>query len=54
MSFSAKCMEIFFADVGSDDEGVVVWVVLKPEVGFGERDWDMGRRSAEVLAFTHM
>lgn len=43
-----------FADVGLDDEGVVVWVVLKPEVGFGSRDWDMGPRGAEVFAFAHM
>ena len=42
------------ADVGTDDARVVVWVVLKPEVSFGERDWDMGPRSAEVLAFAHM
>ena len=28
-----------------------MWVVLKPEVGFGEGDRDMGPRSAEMLAF---
>ena len=42
------------ANVGADDERVVVRVVLKPKVGFGERDWDMGPRGAEVFAFAHM
>ena len=42
------------ANVGADDERVVVRVVLKPKVGFGERDWDMGPRGAEVLAFALM
>ena len=42
------------ANVDTDDEGVVVWVVLKPEVNFGKRDWDMGPRGAEVLSFAHM
>ena len=37
-----------------DDEGVVVWVVLRPEVGFGKHDWDVGPGSAEMLAFEHM
>ena len=27
-----------------------MWVVLKPEVSFGEVDWDVGPRSAEMLA----
>ena len=31
-----------------------MWVVLKPEVGFGESDWDVGPGSAEMLAFAHM
>ena len=43
-----------FAYVGMDDEGAVVWVVLKPVVGFEKRDWDMGPRSVEMLAFAHM
>ena len=42
------------ADVGLDDEGVVMWAVLKPEVSFGECDWDMGPGGTEVLAFVHM
>ena len=29
-------------------------IVLKPEVGFGEGDWDMGPGSAEMLAFADM
>ena len=29
-------------------------VVLKPEVGFGEGDRDMGPGSAEMLAFADM
>ena len=41
-------------NVGADDEGVVVRVMLKPEVGFGECNWNMGPRGAKVLAFTHM
>ena len=36
------------------DQGVVMWIVLKPEVGFGEGDRDMGPRSAEMLAFADM
>ena len=28
-----------------------MWVVLKPEVGFGEGDRDVGPGSAEMLAF---
>ena len=43
-----------FADVGSDDEGIIVWVVLKPEVGSGERDWDMGTKGCgSVCLRTH-
>ena len=47
-------MDRISANVGANDEGVVVWVVLKPEVGFGKCDWDMGPRSAEMFAFAHM
>ena len=43
-----------FAYVGMDGKGAAVCVMLKPEVSFGECDWDMGPRGAEVLAFTHM
>ena len=42
------------ANICADDEGVVVRVVLKPEVGFGEGDWNMGPRCAEVFAFAYM
>jgi len=31
-----------------------MWVVLKPEVGFGECDWNVGPGSAEMLAFADM
>ena len=41
-------------NVGADDEGVIVRVMLKPEVGFGEGDWNMGPRCAEVFAFAYM
>ena len=47
-------MQGILANIGTNDEGVVVWVVLKPEVSFRERDWDMGPRGAEVLAFAYM
>ena len=42
------------ANVCTDNKGVVVWVVLKPEVSFGEGDWDMRLGSAEMLAFEDM
>ena len=42
------------ANICANDEGVVVWVVLKPEVGFKKCNWDMGPRGAEVFAFAHM
>ena len=42
------------ANVGYDDEWIVVWVVLKPKVSFGERDWEMGPQGAEVFAFAYM
>ena len=42
------------ANVCTDNKGVVVWVVLKPEVSFGEGDWDVRPGSAEVLAFADM
>ena len=41
-------------NVCTDDKRVVMWVVLKPEVGFGEGDWDVRPRSAEIFAFAHM
>ena len=37
-----------------DDKGVVIRIVLKPEIGFGEGDRDMGPGSAEMLAFADM
>ena len=42
------------ANVCTDNKGVVVWVVLKPEVSFGEGDWDVRPGSAEMLAFADM
>ena len=42
------------ANICADDEGVVVWLVLKPEVGFGKCDWDVGPGSVELFAFAHM
>ena len=42
------------ANVCTDDKGVVMRVVLKPEVGFGEGDWDVRPGSAEMLAFADM
>ena len=41
-------------NVCTDDKRVVMWVVLKPEVGFGEGDWDVRPRSAEIFAFADM
>ena len=31
-----------------------MWVVLKPEIGSGEGNWDVGPGSTEMLAFAHM
>ena len=42
------------SDVGTNDEGVVVRVVLKPEISLGERDWNMGPRGVEVFAFANV
>ena len=42
------------ADVGMNDEEIIMGVMLKPEVGFGECNWNMGPRGAKVLAFAHM
>ena len=42
------------ANVCMDDKRVVMWVVLKPKVGFGEGDWDVRPRSAEMFAFADM
>ena len=36
------------------DKGVVMRIVLKPEVSFAEGDQDMGPRSEEMLAFADM
>ena len=54
-SYVVSCeVYIISANVCTDDEGAIVWVVLKPVVGFEKRDWDMGPRSVEMLAFAHM
>ena len=42
------------ANVCTDDKGVVMQIVLKPEVGFREGDRDMGPGSVEMLAFANM
>ena len=41
-------------NICTDNKGVVVWVVLKPEVSFGECDWDVRPGSAEMHAFIAM
>jgi len=43
-----------FSDVCSNDEGIIVRVVLKSKVGFGEGNWDVGPRGAEIFAFANM
>jgi len=40
-----------FPNVCSNDEGIIVRVLLKPEVGFGEGNWDVGLGGAEMFAF---
>ena len=40
-----------FPNVCSNDEGVVLRVVLKPEIGFRESNWDIGPGGAEMFAF---
>ena len=39
------------ANVCMDNKGIVVWVVLKPEVTFEKGDWDVRLGSAEMHAF---
>ena len=39
-------------NVCSNDEGIIVRVVLKPKVGFGEGNWDVGPGGAEMFAFS--
>ena len=54
-SYVVSCeVYIISANVCTDDEGVVMRIVLEPEVGFGEGDRDKGPRSAEMLAFANM
>ena len=43
-----------FANVCTDNKGIVVWVVLKPEVSFEKGDWDVRLGSAEMHAFIAM
>ena len=33
---------IIFPNDCSNDEGIIMWVMLEPEVGFGEGNWDVG------------
>ena len=42
------------ANVCTDDKGVVMWVVLKPKVGFGKSYRDMGPGVAKMFAFADM
>jgi hypothetical protein len=42
------------ANVCMDNMGIVVWAVLKPEVGFREGNWDVRPGSAEMFAFADM
>jgi len=43
-----------FFNICSNDVGIIVRVVLKPEVGYGEGNWDVRPRGAEMFAFTDM
>ena len=36
------------------DEGIIVRVMLKPQVGFREGDWDVRPGGAEMFAFADM
>ena len=36
------------------DEGIIVRVMLKPQVGFGEGDWDVRPGGEEMFAFADM
>ena len=36
------------------NEGIIVRVMLEPEVGFGEGNWDVGPGGAEMFAFADM
>ena len=39
------------SDVCSDDEGIIVRVMLKPKIGFGEGNWDVGPGCAKMFPF---
>jgi len=45
---------IISANVCPDNKRVVVWVMLKPEIGIGEGDREVGPGSAEMFAFADM
>ena len=42
------------ANVSSDDEGVIMWIMLQSEICLCERYRDMRPRSSETFAFVHM
>jgi len=42
------------SNVCSNDEGIIVRVVLKPKVGFRKGNWDMGLGGVEMFAFADM
>ena len=55
MSYIISCeVYIIFANVCTDDKGVIMWVVLKLEVGFGKGDRDVGPGGAKMFAFADM
>ena len=42
------------SNICTNNEGIIVWVMLKPQVGFGEGDWDVRPGGAEMFAFADM
>ena len=42
------------SNVCTNDEGIIVRVVLKPKVGFGEGNWDVRPGGTEMFAFADM
>ena len=42
------------SNVCTNDEGIIVRVMLKPKVSFGEGNWDMRPGGAEMFAFANV